>query len=102
MSHFRPRVTFSLRNKRPTTCDPNGHIAEKSLCEHVHKYPVVAQFVKMSRFHKLVIALHTVIAAVCAMSERVLLIHSLSEVRVFREKLMVYAKITNKMKTFYH
>jgi len=103
MSHFRPCVTFSLRNKRSTTCDPNGHIAEKSLCEHVHKYPVVAQFVKMSRFHNLVIALHTVIAAICAMSDSVLLIYSFNGGRVFREKPMVYVKITNKMKeTLYH
>jgi len=77
MSHFRPCVTFSLRNKRPTTCDPNGHIAEESLCEHVHKYSVVAQSVKMLRYHNLVIAFHTFIATICAMSERVLLIHNL-------------------------
>jgi len=25
-------LTFSLRNKRPTTCDPNGHIAERKDC----------------------------------------------------------------------
>jgi hypothetical protein len=100
MSHFRPCVTFSLRNKRPTTCDPNGHIAEKSLCEHVHKYPFVAQSVKMSSFHNPVIALHTVIAAICAMSERVLLIHSLTGGRVFFKKVMVCVKNNHEMHTF--
>ena len=100
MSHFRPCVTFSLRNKRPTTCDPNSHIAEKSLCEHVHKYPVVAQSVKMSSFYNLVIALQTFIATICAISERVLLIRGLSGGRVFF--VMVYVKITNEMHTFSH
>jgi hypothetical protein len=31
MWHFRPYVTFSMRSKRPTTCDVNGHIAKKRL-----------------------------------------------------------------------
>ena len=102
MSHFRPSVTFSLRNKRPTTCDPNGHIADKSLCEYVHKYPVVAQSVKMSRFHNLVIAFHTFIATICAMSERVLLIDNLNGGRVFFKKVMVYVEVTNKKHTSSH
>lgn len=28
---FRPCVKLSLRSKRPTTCDPNGHVAKKRL-----------------------------------------------------------------------